>query len=111
YSGDPPAINEYEELLRHLSQIERAWRTLPSEVAAWWRKRSGMRLESNGQTARIVGDSATVASLRPLGTDPLMTAWRSGLLDSALVGRSIGSMGFSRSPKLDFIQLQQVKNP
>jgi len=99
YSGDPPAINEYEELLRHLSQIERAWRTLPSEVAAWWRKRSGMRLESNGQTARIVGDSATVASLRPLGTDPLMTAWRSGLLDSAVVGRSIGSMGFSRSPK------------
>lgn len=81
YSGDPPALNEYEELLRHLSQVERAWRALPSEVAAWWRRRSAMRLESNGQTARIAGDGATAASVKLLSADPLMTAWRSGLLD------------------------------
>jgi peptidoglycan/xylan/chitin deacetylase (PgdA/CDA1 family) len=80
YSAQPPAINEYEELLKHLSQIERAWRALPSEVAAWWRRRSGIRLESDSQTARIVGGNATGASVKLLSADPLITAWRSGLL-------------------------------
>jgi peptidoglycan/xylan/chitin deacetylase (PgdA/CDA1 family) len=84
YSAQPPAIDEYEELLKYLSQIERAWRALPSEVAAWWRTRSAIRLESNGQAARFVDGSTTAASVKPLSADPLITAWRSGILSQRL---------------------------
>ena len=80
YSGYPPALNAYEELLKHLAQIDRAWRALPSEVAAWWRKRSAMHLESNDHSARIAGVGAADASIKLLSTDPLMAAWRAGLL-------------------------------
>jgi peptidoglycan/xylan/chitin deacetylase (PgdA/CDA1 family) len=80
YSGYPPAINEYEELLKYLSEINGAWRALPSEVAAWWRKRSAMRLESSGQTVRIAGDGATAAPVKLLSANRLMAAWRSGVL-------------------------------
>jgi len=79
YSSTSPALHEYEELLKYLRHTDGAWHALPSEVANWWRKRSAMRLESDGQTVRIVGDGATAASVKLLSANPLIAAWRSGL--------------------------------
>jgi peptidoglycan/xylan/chitin deacetylase (PgdA/CDA1 family) len=44
YSGSGCRLEQYDELLKRLADFEGAWRALPSEVAAWWRRRSAMQL-------------------------------------------------------------------
>jgi hypothetical protein len=46
--GIEPHLSEYAELLRRLASIDGAWRALPSEVAAWWRRRNAIALKLDG---------------------------------------------------------------
>ena len=64
-------LAEYEELLRCLSAIENSWRALPSEVAAWWRRRSELRLYLKQGTPRIEGPSPHAAVVVRLSDEPL----------------------------------------
>jgi hypothetical protein len=73
YSGAGWHLGQYEELLKRLSDIEGGWRALPSEVAAWWQRRSAMQLTiENG--APVIGgaDTARAVAVRldgePLGS-------------------------------------------
>jgi hypothetical protein len=56
----------YEELLSYLSHLRSdrgVWITLPAEVDRWWRKRSQMRLVSEGSSWRIEGPGSERACL------------------------------------------------
>jgi peptidoglycan/xylan/chitin deacetylase (PgdA/CDA1 family) len=63
-------LNDYEELLKRLGEIEGAWRTLPSSVADWWRRRAKMSLYLDREKPRIVGESADAVAVR-LRDEPL----------------------------------------
>lgn len=58
YFGDTENLSKYEELLRRLNDLEYAWRAVPSEVAAWWRKRCACRLveEADGTLSNGIDD-------------------------------------------------------
>jgi hypothetical protein len=69
--GSKPQLNAYEELLKHLAALESSWRALPSEVAAWWRRRSAMSLVIVGDQPKIVGPDARAAVARRLSEQRL----------------------------------------
>jgi peptidoglycan/xylan/chitin deacetylase (PgdA/CDA1 family) len=71
YSGKQPYLGAYERLLERLTAIESSWRALPSEVAAWWQRRSRMRLSISGNEQVISGDDTTGAIAQRLGEHPL----------------------------------------
>jgi hypothetical protein len=73
YCGQPAKIGLYEELLKHLADMDSVWRALPSEVVEWWqqRSRSCLRLEQ-GQPV-IHGPAAERAVAEPL-SEELLTA-------------------------------------
>jgi len=59
YIIDRAARRVYAELLCYLSDLRargETWITLPSEVSAWWRQRSGLRLVKEGPSWHIEGD-------------------------------------------------------
>jgi peptidoglycan/xylan/chitin deacetylase (PgdA/CDA1 family) len=72
YCGQQPQLGLYEELLKHLADLESAWRALPSQVAEWWRQRSrsDLRLE-HGQPV-ISGPARARAVIQPLSETPLV---------------------------------------
>jgi hypothetical protein len=71
YSGAGWHLEQYEELLKRLADIEGGWRAQPSEVAAWWRRRSAMRLTIENGTPAISGaDTAGAIAVR-LDREPL----------------------------------------
>lgn len=56
----------YEDLLRHLSALRErreTWIALPGEVNTWWRQRSQMTLEPDGESWRITGPGSERARL------------------------------------------------
>lgn len=66
YNREPKARNVYLELLRYVSALRsqgETWIALPSEVAAWWRLRSELRLIRVGGTWRIEGPGSDRARL------------------------------------------------
>src|SRR5579885_2245050 len=70
YSGRPPHLGEYAELLKQLNDLEDAWRALPSAVAAWWRRRAALRLSIAGDQPCISGEAAG-AVIRLVSSEPL----------------------------------------
>jgi len=59
YTIDKSARRVYRDLLCYLSELRaqgETWISLPSEVAAWWRLRSELRLVKEGTSWRIEGD-------------------------------------------------------
>jgi hypothetical protein len=61
YVVDATIVCLYEKLLEHLCDIkpeENIWVTLPSEVDAWWRLRSKLRIAYDEAGWRIVGEGA-----------------------------------------------------
>jgi hypothetical protein len=59
YVLEKRAKSTYEALLRHLASVRderNLWSPLPREVAAWWRKRSKMRLVQDGESWTIEGE-------------------------------------------------------
>ena len=71
YSGAPPHLGEYEQLLKHLRGLENCWHAQPSEVAAWWRRRSQTSLFIRGGEPVICGPDTTGSVAVRLSTEPL----------------------------------------
>jgi hypothetical protein len=56
----------YEKLLSHLKDLRSRndiWFALPGEIDSWWRTRSQLRVEKCGESWRIVGKGAELATL------------------------------------------------
>jgi peptidoglycan/xylan/chitin deacetylase (PgdA/CDA1 family) len=64
YMGAGRYLHIYEELLKRLSEIDHAWRALPSAVARWWRRRSKLSLYLDGDKPGIIGESAGAFAVR-----------------------------------------------
>jgi hypothetical protein len=68
YMTDRTRLAAYEEFLRRYADDETAWRALPHEVGAWWRRRAESRIEQSGDgTLAIVGPAAGEARIIQLG--------------------------------------------
>ncbi len=63
YLGGDPARSAYRVLLRTYADDASAWRALPSEVAAWWRRRSASTLERDGDLWRVAGPAEGDAAI------------------------------------------------
>ncbi len=61
YLFDDPAPAAYQAFLAEFARDTTAWRALPSEVAAWWRRRSETRLDCTGEGWVPVGPAAAEA--------------------------------------------------
>jgi peptidoglycan/xylan/chitin deacetylase (PgdA/CDA1 family) len=88
-------LGKYEELLKHLTDIDNAWRALPSEVAAWWRRRATLDLHEEGSSLRIDGEPSE-AVVRALGDEALADYGRSldggEALEDILTARVLGGL-------------------
>jgi len=71
YCGDGVYLKAYAELLKHLVDINAAWRALPFEVAAWWQQRAQLRLRVENGRPIISGPGATRATALRLSEQPL----------------------------------------
>jgi hypothetical protein len=71
YCGDGVYLEAYRELLKRLGEIEAAWHALPSEVAAWWRQRTQLRLWVEKDRPSITGFGAARATALRLSEQPL----------------------------------------
>ncbi len=58
----------YGSLLRRFKGDESAWRALPREVSAWWRRRAASHLEPTNGGWRVVGPAADEASVTYVGS-------------------------------------------
>jgi hypothetical protein len=66
YVIDPENRDVYRRLLAYLKQLHdehHVWVALPAEVDSWWRARSQMSIEKNGDSWRIVGEGSDRAVL------------------------------------------------
>jgi peptidoglycan/xylan/chitin deacetylase (PgdA/CDA1 family) len=71
YCGDGVYLKAYEELLKHLAEIEAAWRALPSEVAGWWKQRAQLWLQVENGRPSITGLGAARATALRLSEQSL----------------------------------------
>jgi peptidoglycan/xylan/chitin deacetylase (PgdA/CDA1 family) len=71
YCGSGQYLDEYETLLKQLNEYQSAWRALPSEVSAWWRRRDQMKLTVRGDSPSIEGPGSERAVARMLSSEPL----------------------------------------
>ena len=71
YSGVEPYLSQYEELLKRLTDLECAWRAVPSEVAHWWRQRSQMQLRVHEGRPNVTGPASERAVIRLLSDEPM----------------------------------------
>lgn len=58
YMLERSRLEAYERFLRTLADDDAAWRALPSEVSAWWRRRADSRIEPGPGGWRVVGPAA-----------------------------------------------------
>jgi len=71
YIGTGSLLNEYEELLKRLSDFSSVWRALPYQVANWWRERSAMTLRLDNDVPHPSGKGFERAVPRRLSSEPL----------------------------------------
>src|SRR5581483_10955953 len=61
YVSEPKAQKIYHMLLGHVDHLrsnQKIWTPLPHEVDRWWRNRSRMTLERNGENWKISGEGS-----------------------------------------------------
>lgn len=58
YLTEPGRLAVYDRFLAKVAADTTAWRTLPSEVADWWRRRAGSFVEHDGREWAIAGPAA-----------------------------------------------------
>lgn len=63
YLGDGRALAAYRRLLERYGGDPAAWKALPAEVSAWWRRRHASRIVSDGRTWGIEGPAAAEARI------------------------------------------------
>jgi hypothetical protein len=71
YMLDERRLGAYERFLARFAGDEEAWRALPREVSAWWRRRADSSLERGPDGWRVVGpaaDEAAVELVEPRST-------------------------------------------
>jgi peptidoglycan/xylan/chitin deacetylase (PgdA/CDA1 family) len=71
YCGSGQYLEEYETLLKQLNNYQSAWRALPSDVSAWWRRRDQMKLTVRGDSPSIEGPGSERAVAKMLSSEPL----------------------------------------
>jgi peptidoglycan/xylan/chitin deacetylase (PgdA/CDA1 family) len=71
YSGDAANLHKYEQLLNRLDDLEHAWRALPSEVAAWWRKRAALKLVEGPDAPRLSGGDDYRVVVKRVSAEPM----------------------------------------
>ena len=64
YIDEPGLLGAYERLLQAFADDETAWRALPRDVSAWWRRRAASHLELQEGEWRVVGPAAGEAAVR-----------------------------------------------
>lgn len=64
YTEDVAMVEAYRELLETFADDPDAWRALPREVSAWWRRRAESWLEESGEGWQIKGPAADEARVR-----------------------------------------------
>ncbi len=68
YMGDDDRLDAYASFLERHAADDLAWRVLPSEVSAWWRRRRASSIESSGtDELRVAGPAAGEARIVFLG--------------------------------------------
>ncbi|HEV3363282.1 MAG TPA: hypothetical protein VG795_03945, partial [Acidimicrobiia bacterium] len=67
YTDKAVAVDSYRDLLAAYRDDGTAWKALPREVAAWWRRRAASRPERVGDGWEVVGPAAGEAAIRFLG--------------------------------------------
>jgi hypothetical protein len=60
---DHRVLGAYQSLLRRFADDSSAWRPLPREISAWWRRRAASRLERTPDGWRVVGPAAGEATI------------------------------------------------
>lgn len=63
YLVDERIFAAYRRFLERFAEDETAWRALPREVSAWWRRRAASWLEHDGEDWRLVGPAANEGRL------------------------------------------------
>lgn len=63
YLSHDGLANAYENLLNRYQADATAWRALPRDVSAWWRRRAASRLELTASGWQVVGPAAAEASV------------------------------------------------
>jgi hypothetical protein len=58
YLTDDRIFSAYARFLERFADDPTAWRALPRDVSAWWRRRAASWLEHDGLTWRVVGPAA-----------------------------------------------------
>jgi peptidoglycan/xylan/chitin deacetylase (PgdA/CDA1 family) len=71
YMQDPGRLAAYQRFLEAHATDETAWRALPCEVSAWWRRRSESSIDVSAERGmRIVGPAADDGEIVFLGDAP-----------------------------------------
>lgn len=82
YLADQQIMAAYERFLERFAHDDRAWRALPAEVSAWWRRRSQSYLQRDGKGWAVVGAATTDARVEFFPTDA-----------HALIASPVGQLG------------------
>ena len=64
YLGTPETAEPYRRTLAALGHDATAWRALPRDVAAWWRRRAASTVERDGDGWRVAGPAAGEGAVR-----------------------------------------------
>ncbi len=64
YAHDRRVADGYRTLLAEFQHDDTAWRTVPGEVAAWWRDRDASTIRRAGDAWRVAGPAAGRARVR-----------------------------------------------
>ncbi|MGO9055776.1 MAG: hypothetical protein ACLQU2_00070 [Candidatus Binataceae bacterium] len=72
YVGEGGGLKTYTELLKRLADLESAWRALPAQVNAWWRRRAGLQLHLCAGRPYVVGSDSCGATPRRLCAEPAL---------------------------------------
>jgi hypothetical protein len=67
YLIDPRILRAYACFLERFASDDGAWRALPHEVSAWWRRRAATSLKRDGDGWRLVGPGAGEGRVAFLG--------------------------------------------
>jgi hypothetical protein len=63
YSRNDSLVSAYRALLDEFADDATAWKALPSEVSAWWRRRAASHLRRENDSWKIIGPAAPLADV------------------------------------------------
>jgi hypothetical protein len=73
YVGNPFLVESYRRFLREFASDSSAWKALPREVSAWWKRRSESSVEAADGKWRVVGPAADEARVEFASAEHLHT--------------------------------------